>query len=185
MMSNFYKQYQTEGKNILKTQLNLKNIMTVPKMVKIIVNTGLGEALINKKAIEEMSKQLSVICGQKPCVTYAKKDISSFKLRKGEPIGLKVTLRGGRMYDFFEKLVKIVLPRIRDFHGLSTNSFDGRGNYTFGLREQIVFPEIEYSQIDKTRGLEITIVTTGKDKDATQKLLEVLGVPFTKKASSG
>jgi large subunit ribosomal protein L5 len=179
-MSNLYKEHQTKGKSELKTKLGITNIMATPSLVKIVINTGLGEALVNKKAIEEMGKQLAVISGQKPIVTYAKHDISSFKLRRGEAIGLKITLRGKRMYNFFEKLVKIILPRIRDFHGVSTSGFDGKGGYTLGMSEQIVFPEIEYSQVDKIRGLEITIVTTGRDKKETKELLEILGMPFRK-----
>lgn len=179
-MSILYKQYQEVLKKKLFKELSLKNIMAIPRMKKIVLNTGLGEALENKKAIETMSTQFAAICGQKPVTTYAKHDISSFKLRRGAPIGLKVTLRGIKMYDFFEKLVKIVLPRIRDFRGISDNGFDGRGNFTLGMSEQIVFPEIEYNQVDKIRGLEITVVTSAKNKEESKKLLEVLGMPFRK-----
>lgn len=179
-MSDLYNLYQQKLKFELGKQLGITNLMAVPRLSKIIINTGLGEALANKKVIENMINQLAAIVGQKPIITCAKKDISAFKLRKGDPIGLKVTLRGKRMYDFFEKLVKVVLARIRDFRGVSNIGFDGRGSYTLGLREQIVFPEIEYSQIDKTRGLEMTLVTTGKDKIQTKKLLEILRVPFKK-----
>lgn len=181
-MATLYEQYQKDGKNKLKEELGLKNVMAVPKMKKIVVNTGLGEALINKKVIETMSGQLATICGQRPVATYAKHDISSFKLRRNEPIGLKVTLRGKRMYDFLEKLVKIVLPRLRDFRGVSDKGFDGRGNYTLGLSEQIVFPEIEYNQVDKIRGLEVTFVTSGRNNQEAKKLLEILGMPFRKKS---
>lgn len=179
-MSNLYKQYREDGKKKLLQELSLKNVMAIPEMKKIAVNIGLGEALVNKKAIEATSGQLATICGQKPVVTRAKHDISSFKLRRGEPIGLKVTLRGRRMYDFFEKLVKIVLPRVRDFRGISDKGFDGRGNFTLGLSEQIVFPEIEYNQVDKIRGLEVTFVTSGKNNEEAKKLLEILGMPFRK-----
>lgn len=179
-MSSLYSQYQSEIKDKLAKELSLKNIMVVPKLVKIVINTGLGEALVDKKAIEKMSKQFAVLSGQKPIVTYARKDISSFKVRRGDAIGLKVTLRKKMMYDFFEKLVKIVLPRLRDFRGVSLAGFDGKGCYTLGFAEQIAFSEIDYSQIDKTRGLEITFVSTGKDKNQTRKLLEMLGMPFVK-----
>lgn len=164
----------------MASELNIKNIMSIPRLTKVVLNCGLGEAIANKKVIEEMAKELIQITGQKPVITHAKHDISAFKLRKGEAIGIKVTIRGQRMYDFFEKLVKIVLPRIRDFRGVSTAGFDGKGSYTLGLSETIVFPEIEYSQIDKVRGLQITCVTTGKDKEQVRKLLEALGLPFTK-----
>lgn len=173
-------QYKTDIKEKSGRELVVKNVMAQPRLVKIVVNCGLGEALTNKKAIEAMNKELSLITGQKPQVTHAKHDISSFKLRRGDAIGIKVTLRGKRMNDFFAKLVKIVLPRLRDFRGVSLSGFDGKGGYSLGLSEQIAFPEIEYSQIDKLRGLEVTIVTTGRDKDETKKLLETLGVPFSK-----
>lgn len=179
-MSKLNDYYQKEGKETLKKVLVISNVMALPKLLKIVVNIGLGEALVNKKVIEEMEKQLAVICGQKPLVTHAKHDISSFKLRKSEAIGMKVTLRGTRMYDFFEKLVKIVLPRIRDFRGISEHGFDGRGCFTLGMREQIVFPEIEYSQIDKVRGFEITFVTSGRTKKETMEFLKVMGMPFQK-----
>lgn len=179
-MSNLYQQFIKEGKGKLKEEFKIGNVMAVPKLSKIILNIGLGEALENKKVIEEMTKEFAIIAGQKPIITYAKGDISAFKLRKGEAIGLKVTLRGERMYDFFEKLVKIVLPRIRDFRGISVDGFDGRGSLTIGMKEQIVFPEIEYSQVDKIRGFEITFVTTCKNPTETRKLLEILGIPFVK-----
>ncbi|MBI4990610.1 50S ribosomal protein L5 [Candidatus Gottesmanbacteria bacterium] len=179
-MSNLYKQYQEEGKKKLAHDLSIKNVMAIPRLKKVVVNIGLGEALVNKKAIETMNAQLSAICGQKPVVCVAKHDISSFKLRRGEPIGLKVTLREKRMYDFVEKFVKIVLPRIRDFRGISDSGLDGKGNYTLGLSEQIVFPEIEYSQVDKIRGLEITFVTSAKNNKEAKRLLEVLGMPFAR-----
>ena len=179
-MSDLYKKSQKEFTKQLGTELGITNVMAVPKLNKIVVNIGLGEALVNKKAIDTMLTQLASITGQKPIITLAKHDISAFKLRRGDKIGLKVTLRGRRMCDFLEKLIKIVLPRIRDFRGASSNGFDGRGSFTLGLREQIVFPEIEYSQIDKIRGLEITFVTTGEDKKQTKRLLEILGIPFTR-----
>jgi len=175
---SLYSQYQSEIKSKLALELGVKNAMAVPKLVKIVINTGLGEALANKKVIEETTKQFAAISGQKPVVTYARRDISSFKVRRADAIGLKVTLRKKMMYDFFEKLVKIVLPRLRDFRGVKESGFDGKGNYTLGLAEQIVFSEIDYSEIDKIRGLEITFVTTAKDKNQTKKLLEMLGMPF-------
>jgi len=172
--------YQKEGIEILKKRLNIKNTMAVPGMKKIVINIGMGEALSNKGAIESASIQLATITGQKPVVTTAKKDVSTFKLRKGNKIGLKVTLRGNKMYDFLEKLVKIVLPRLRDFRGVSLNSFDEQGNYSLGLTEQIVFPEIDYNKIDKLRGLEMTFVVRAKSKPEAQALLSVLGMPFQK-----
>lgn len=179
-MANLPDTHQKEQKVKLIKELAIKNMMAVPKLAKIVVNVGVGEALENKKVLDEVSKQLAAITGQKPMVTRARKDISTFKLRKGEPIGLKVTLRGKRRDDFFRKLIHIVFPRIRDFRGISDTGFDGRGSFTIGLREQIVFPEIEYSQIDKIRGLEITLVTTGKDKKETYTFLELSGMPFRK-----
>lgn len=179
-MSTLFKQYLRETKKKLAQDLNIKNVMSIPKLTKIVLNCGLGEALVNKKAIEEMAKEFTKITGQKPVVTLAKHDISTFKLRRKDAIGVKVTLRGIRMYDFFEKLVKIVLSRVRDFRGVAGSGFDGHGSYTLGIAEQIVFPEIEYSQIDKIRGFEITFVTTGRDRTETRKLLEALGMPFAR-----
>lgn len=179
-MSSFLQKYNIEGVNTLAKELGVKNIMAVPRLLKVVLNTGLGEALADRKVIETMSQQFAQITGQKPMTTYARSDISTFKLRKGEAIGLKVTLRGKKMYDFLEKLVKIVLPRIRDFKGVNPNGFDGLGGFTLGMTEQIAFPEIDYSKIDKIRGLEITFVTTGKDRKETQKLLEAWGMPFKK-----
>lgn len=153
--------------------------MSVPKLKKVVINVGIGEALSNKKVIDAVSEQISQITGQKPITTKARKDISTFKVRQGDVIGVKVTLRGDKMYVFIEKLVKIVLPRIRDFRGIPNHSFDDKGNYTLGLSEQIVFPEIDYSLIDKIRGLEITLVTNS-EKEKTKKLMEFLGFPFQK-----
>ena len=153
--------------------------MAVPQLKKVVINVSLGEALSNKKAVETVMDQISLITGQKPVATRARKDISTFKLRKGEIVGVKVTLRAGKMYDFVEKLIKIVLPRIRDFRGISLTGFDGQGNYTLGLSEQIVFPEIDMSKIDKARGLEITMVTNAGE-EGTKKLMENLGFPFMK-----
>lgn len=179
-MVNQSDMHQKEHTDKLMKELGIKNMMAIPRLVKIVINVGLGEALENKKVLGEVSKQLAQITGQKPMVTHARKDISTFKLRKGEPIGLKVTLRGKRMDDFFRKLIHIVFPRIRDFRGVSNTGFDGRGSFTIGLTEQIVFPEIEYSQIDKVRGLEMTLVTTGKDTRETYTFLDHSGMPFRK-----
>lgn len=152
--------------------------LAVPKLKKIILNVGLGEALTKKEVLEKVSGQIAQICGQKPKITRAKKSIAGFKLSAGDPIGLAVTLRRKRMLAFLKKLVAIVLPRIRDFKGLSVRGFDGQGNYTLGIREQIVFPEIDYTQVDKARGMEITIVTTAKNNEEGKKLLEIWGMPF-------
>ncbi len=167
--------------NNLKKELNLDNVMAVPRLIKIVVNVGVKEALADKKVLDHVVEQLSVICGQKPIIRKAKVSIAAFKLREGEPIGVSVTLRGRKMFDFFERLVTIVLPRVRDFHGISPDSFDSTGNFSLGITEQIVFPEIEYDKIDRIRGLEITIVTTAKDKKESYALLKALGMPFTTK----
>ncbi len=173
--------YKKEVVPALMKEFGIKNPMAVPHLVKIVVNCGLGEALRDKKALEGMSTQLTVIAGQKPAVTRAKRAISTFKLRAGDPIGLKVTLRGRRMYDFFTKLVTIVLPRVRDFRGVSAKSFDGKGNYTLGMSETSIFPELEYKLIDKSRGFEVVCVTSAPDDTQARRLLEILGVPFEKK----
>lgn len=180
---NLQTRYIEEIKPKLKQELVIANVMAIPKLIKIVVNVGLGEALADKKVIEKVSSQLQVITGQKPGLTRAKVSIAAFKLRAGEPVGLRVTLRGKRMYDFMEKLIAIVLPRVRDFRGLSVRGFDGRGNYSLGLQEQILFPEVEYSSVDKVRGLEITIVTSAGNNKAGHKLLQELGFPFEKEKS--
>lgn len=154
------------------------NIHSVPKLVKITINVSLKEALTDKKVLDTVSAQLAQITGQKPVVTKAKKAIATFKLRAGDSIGVMVTLRGKKMWDFYEKLVNIALPRVRDFQGVPLNSFDGHGNYSLGIKEQIVFPEIEYDKIDKIRGLEVTVSTSTKDDEAARKLLKLLGMPF-------
>jgi len=182
-MSKLYQHYNKVVKGQLADELKIKNAMAVPKILKVVINTGLGESLANKKVIETMRAQIASISGQKPIVTRAAADISTFKLRRGDPIGIKVTLRGKRMYDFIEKLVKIVLPRIRDFRGVQDRGFDKQGNFTLGFTEQIVFPEIEYSQIDKIRGLEISFVTTAKAKKESKRLLELMGMPFKKEGA--
>jgi len=154
--------------------------MEVPHVSKIVLNMGMGEALANAKAMEAAEKDLTAISGQHPVITKAKKSIAAFKLREGVPIGMMVTLRDRRMYEFLDKLVSVVLPRIRDFQGVPRDAFDGQGNYTLGMKEQIVFPEIEYDKVDKTRGLEITIVTSAKTDEDGRRLLEAIGMPFRK-----
>lgn len=171
--------YEKEIRSILLKEFNLKNPLAVARLEKIVVNVGLGEALINKNVLEAAAKQLAIICGQKPKVTTAKRSISSFKLRAGAPIGLKVTLRGIKMYDFLLKLISVVLPRVRDFHGLKKSGFDKSGNYSLGFSEQTIFPEISFDEIDKIRGLEVTIVTTAGEPKQAFRLLELLGMPFS------
>jgi large subunit ribosomal protein L5 len=162
----------------LMKEFNYKNIMQVPKIEKISVNIGLGEALQNSKALEAATEDLRIITGQKPVITKARKSIATFKLREGQSIGAKVTLRGTRMWDFLDRLIGIVLPRQRDFQGVSPDSFDGRGNYSIGLREQLSFPEIVYDKVDKVRGLEVTIVSTAKSDEEARRLLALMGMPF-------
>jgi len=164
----------------LKKRFNYDNVMQVPRLEKVVLNIGLGEAIQNAKALESAQADLAAISGQRPVITRAKKSIAAFRLRTGMPIGLKVTLRGQRMYDFLEKLVNIALPRMREFQGVPRDSFDGRGNYTLGIREQIVFPEIDYDKIDKTRGLEISVITSASTDQEGMALLEELGMPFAK-----
>jgi large subunit ribosomal protein L5 len=164
----------------LKEQFGYQNIHQVPKVSKIIINRGLGEASQNAKALESSIKELATITGQKPVVTRAKKAIASFKIRQGMPVGVMVTLRGDRMYAFLERLIHLALPRIRDFRGISSKSFDGRGNYSLGVREQLIFPEIEYDAIDQIRGLDISIVTTANTDEEGRALLQEMGMPFRK-----
>ena len=178
MKARLKEKYLTEVVPQLKARLDYTNIMQLPRLGKIVFNIGLGEAIQDPKALEAAEKDLSTISGQRPVTTKAKKSIAPFKLRAGMPIGMMVTLRGKRMYDFFDKLVNIVLPRFRDFRGVSRDSFDGRGNYSMGIKEQIVFPEIDYDKIDKIRGFEVTIVTTAKNDDEARTLLELMGMPF-------
>jgi len=168
----------SEAVPALKTEFGYKNVMQVPRLEKIVVNIGLGEALANAKAIDAAVGDLSLITGQRPVVTKAKKSIATFKVREGNPIGAKVTLRGARMWEFLERLTRVALPRIRDFRGVSGKAFDGRGNYTLGLKEQLSFPEIEFDKIDRLRGLEVTIVTTAKSDEESKRLLALLGMPF-------
>jgi large subunit ribosomal protein L5 len=176
--SRLQEKYLADVAPQLKARLGYDNIMQLPKLEKIVLSIGLGEAIQDAKALEAAEKDLAKISGQHPVITKAKKSISPFKLRAGMPIGMMVTLRGKRMYDFFDKLVNVVLPRFRDFRGVSRDSFDGRGNYSLGIKEQIVFPEIDYDKIDKIRGLEVTIVTTAKNDNEASTLLELMGMPF-------
>ncbi len=177
---NFKGYYNQEVKKKLMTDLHLKNPMEVPAVTKIVINVGAGEAVENKGVLDKIQEQLTIIAGQKPVITKARKSISAFKIRKGLPIGVKVTLRGDKMYAFLEKLIKIVIPRLRDFRGVSENSVDLNGNLNIGFTEQTIFPEIDFDKIDKARGLEVTIVTNAKNREKGKKLFEVLGIPFKK-----
>ena len=170
--------YEKEVIPAMMNKFKYKNVMQIPKIEKIVVNVGIGEAIQNIKVLDTASADIKTITGQKPVITKAKKSIASFKLRAGMPIGCMVTLRRERMYEFFHKLVHIVLPRVRDFKGVSSKSFDGRGNYTLGLKEQIIFPEIDYDKIDKARGMNITITTTAKSDEEGMELLRLMGMPF-------
>lgn len=174
--------YEQEIRPAVAKELGLNNVMAVPKVNKIVINTGIAEDQYQDKALESMRTQLSLITGQKPADAMAKKSIAEFKIRAGQVIGLKVTLRGKRMYQFLDKLVSVVLPQIKDFSGVNPNSFDGKGNYTLGFREQIVFPELTYDTIDKIRSLEITLVTSAKTDGEARQLLQALGVPFSKES---
>jgi large subunit ribosomal protein L5 len=173
--------YNNEVVPALRKAFDFKNIMQVPRISKVVVNIGAGEALDNPKALESAVNDLTIITGQKPVTTKARKSIANFKLREGRLIGTKVTLRGDRMWAFLDRLMSTALPRVRDFRGVSANAFDGRGNYTLGLRDQLIFPEIEYDKIDKLRGMEVTIVTTAKNDDQARVMLQMLGMPFSKK----
>ena len=173
--------YESALRDELRKQFGFKNVMQIPRLEKIVLNIGMGEAIGNGKAMDAAAADLAQITGQRPVVTKSRRAISNFKLRVGMPIGLKVTLRGERMWHFYEKLVMVALPRIRDFQGIPDRSFDGRGNYSLGLREQVVFPEIDYDKIDKLRGLEVSIVTTAKTDDEARSLLTRLGMPFRKR----
>ena len=177
-MSNFKDLYNKEIKNNLMKEFNYKSIMEVPKLEKIVINMGVGEGCHDVKFIEAAQKDLELIAGQKAVVTNARKSIAGFKLREGQPVGVKVTLRGENMYIFMEKLIKIGLPRVRDFRGVSNNAFDGKGNYTLGIKEQLIFPEIEYDNVYKIRGMDIVFVTTAKSNDEARALLKAFGMPF-------
>ena len=170
--------YLSEVVNGLVDKFQYKNVMEIPKIEKIIINMGVGEAVANSKALDAAVSELIIIAGQKPVVTKAKKSIAAFKLRAGMPIGTKVTLRGDRMYFFLDKLMNVALPRVRDFRGVSASAFDGRGNYALGLKEQLIFPEIEYDKVDKVHGMDIIIVTTAKTDEEARELLRLLGMPF-------
>lgn len=180
MKSILQERYQNDVTLALVKSLNLNNPMEVPRLKKVVVNIGVGEALDNAKALDAAVEDITQVTGQKPVVTKARKSIANFKLREGRAIGVKVTLRGERMWSFLDRLMNIALPRVRDFRGVSPNSFDGRGNYTLGLREQLVFPEIDYDKIDKLRGMEISIVTSARTDDEGRQLLQMLGMPFKK-----
>jgi len=173
--------YNKEVVPALRKAFDFKNIMQVPRVEKVVINIGMGEALDNPKSLEAAVSDLTIITGQKPVMNKARKSIANFKLREGRLIGTKVTLRGDRMWAFLDRLLNTALPRVRDFRGVSANAFDGRGNYTLGLHDQLIFPEIEYDKIDKLRGMEVTIVTTAKNDDQARVMLKLLGMPFSKK----
>lgn len=179
-MSRLKEKYKGEIIPALGEKFNYTSVMQTPKIEKIIINMGVGDAVANSKALDNAVEELTQIAGQKPVVTRAKKSIAGFRLREGMPIGCKVTLRGARMYEFFDKLVSVSLPRVRDFRGVSTKSFDGRGNYTLGIKEQLIFPEIDYDQVTKVRGMDIVIVTTANTDEEARELLTQFGMPFKK-----
>jgi len=183
-MKSLKQKYLEELKPALKSKLGLSNDLAVPRLDKVVINFGLGESASNAKTLERAIKDMEVISGQKPIITRAKKSISTFKIREQQAIGLKVTLRGERMYNFLSKLIHVALPRIRDFQGVSAKSFDGRGNYTLGLKEQLLFPEIKYDQVDAVRGMDITICTTAPDNEQAKALLDAIGMPFKRAGGS-
>jgi large subunit ribosomal protein L5 len=172
--------YASEVAPALKEQFQYTSAMQIPKVHKVVINIGMGEAIQNKNTLDSAQRDIVEITGQKPVVTKAKRSVAAFKLREGMPIGVMVTLRGQRMYDFLDKLINVALPRVRDFQGISADAFDGRGNYSLGLREQLIFPEIDYDKIDKVRGMEVTIVTTARTDEEGRQLLRQLGMPFKK-----
>ena len=177
-MSRLKERYTKEIAPAMGKEYGYKNVMAIPKLEKIVINIGLGEAIQNSKLLDNAADELGQIAGQRPVITRAKKSIASFKLRKGMPIGCSVTLRGERMFEFLDRLVNTALPRVRDFRGLSTKSFDGRGNYTLGLRDQLIFPEIDYARVSKIKGMNICVVTTAKTDDEARTLLRLFGMPF-------
>ena len=177
-MEKLREQYVNEVVPAMMKKFNYSSVMQVPKLEKIVINIGLGETKDNPKALDNAMNDLSIITGQRPIVTKAKKSIAAFKLREGAKIGCKVTLRSGKMYDFAYKLINVALPRVRDFRGVSANSFDGRGNYSMGIKEQLIFPEIEYDKVDQLRGMDIIFVTTAKTDEEAKELLALLGMPF-------
>lgn len=180
MPSRMREKYEQEVVPALTTEFSYPNIMAVPRLNKIVLNVGMGEATTNGKAMDAAVKDLATIAGQQPIVRRAKKSIAAFKVREGMPVGCMVTLRGERMWEFFDRLVSIALPRTRDFRGISEKSFDGRGNYSLGLKEQLIFPEIDYDKVDKIRGMEVSIVTTARTDEEARRLLTLLGVPFSR-----
>jgi len=177
-MARLKERYQKEVAPAIAKEFGIENPMAVPRLDKIVLNMGMGEAVANAKVLDTAVEELKAIAGQKPVITRAKKSIASFKLRQGMPIGVMVTLRGEQMYEFFDRLVSIALPRVRDFRGVSPKAFDGRGNYTIGIREQLIFPEIDFNKVDKQRGMNICIVTTARDDDQARSLLKAMGMPF-------
>ena len=177
-MSRLKERYESEVIPALKKEFGYNNVMAIPKIEKIVVNMGLGEATQNAKIVDTGADEIGKITGQKPVVTRAKKSIAQFKVRQGMPIGTMVTLRGERMWDFLDRLISVALPRVRDFRGVSAKGFDGRGNYTLGLKDQLLFPEIDYMKVDKARGMNISVVTTAKSDEESRKLLQLLGMPF-------
>ena len=180
-MNRLQEKYQTSVRTELQNKFAYKSSMQIPRIEKIVINMGVGDAVANSKVLDDAVEELTIISGQKPVITKAKKSIANFKLREGMPIGCKVTLRGERMYQFLDKLVSIALPRVRDFHGVNPNAFDGRGNYTLGVKEQLIFPEINFDQIKKVRGMDIVIVTTAPTDEEGRTLLALMGKPLRKK----
>ena len=178
MSARLKEMYTKEVRKKMQDEFGIKNVMAVPKIEKIVLNMGIGEAIQNQKVLDNAAEELSQIAGQKPVITKAKKSIAQFKVREGNPIGVMVTLRGDRMYEFFDRLVNVALPRVRDFRGVPTKSFDGRGNFTLGVRDQLIFPEIDYAKVEKTKGMNITIVTTAGSDDQARSLLKYMGMPF-------
>jgi large subunit ribosomal protein L5 len=179
-MNRLQEKYNNSVQAELQNKFNFKSSMQIPRLDKIVINMGCGDAVENSKVLDDAVEDLTIIAGQKPVVTKAKKSIANFKLREGMPIGVKVTLRGERMYEFFDKLVSIALPRVRDFHGVNPNAFDGRGNYTLGVKEQLIFPEINFDKVKKIRGMDIVVVTTAANDEEGRALLTLMGMPFRK-----
>ena len=179
-MTRLNETYQNEIVDAMMKKFGYKNVMQVPKLAKIVVNMGIGEAKENSKVLDAAMAELEIITGQKPVATKAKKSIANFKLREGMPIGCMVTLRGDKMYEFFDRLVNLALPRVRDFRGVNPNAFDGRGNYALGIKEQLIFPEIEYDKVDKVRGMDVVVVTTAETDEEARELLTQFGMPFKK-----
>jgi large subunit ribosomal protein L5 len=185
VLPRLLERHRSEIVPALQQEFNYKSVMAVPRVEKVVLNIGIGEAIQNPKALDAASRDLAAITGQRPWVRRAKKSVAAFKLRTGMAVGLMVTLRGDRMYEFLDRLLNLALPRVRDFRGVSTRSFDGRGNYTLGLREQLIFPEIDYDKIDRVRGMEVTIVTTARTDLEARRLLELMGMPFQRAETTG